>query len=325
MSARMTFIIVCTACVLFVAGCAEECPTGSCPALTPGGLVEGQVSAGSTPLETCIIAHGIRYRYQVTAFSDSTGRYELHLPYGRYLLELETGTHRSHGWRHDHSFYLSGAGPVLSRTLADTFVLDAENKHIHLDPVLGGLEVTVSIPPDMEGEWLHLYAEYVAEDLPDNVRRHWRHESVWVEAQEAVFRFPGSYPGRCHLRIARERWDLREEFWLPSGSDTSQADIVTIAPDSTTLYEAEIQSSYGSLSGTITGSWQQLGNLRPEVRLFSRDSSLVATQDMPWPDGSFSISLADPKPVKMLIDIDGVQRWYGGRPCLRTGARHHDR
>ena len=299
-------------------GCEDECLTRTCGDIPDGGIIEGHIDAGGLPCEFDIVAYRLddqpSPRFQAFDYADSSGDYHLSLPYGDYRLEMECGSRSEHGSLSSRAhFHFSEMGAVLRAAEADTITVSADQTYHRMDMTLGALRVILSIPEELEGQTLSLLPELLGVEIPPTHYYHWRSASAEGQHGQAIFSMPAFFPGECQLELLVGHYERLERFWLPSGRTVAQAEVVTILPGETTTYEVTLASHPAFLAGAITGSWQAMSADNPKVTLLDADSSFVATTLVESNDGDYSFTLYDPTPVKVLIDIEGSQHWYGGR------------
>jgi hypothetical protein len=107
-----------------------------------------------------------------------------------------------------------------------------------------------------------------------------------------------------------------DRFWFPGTFDESLAEVYT-ATTSDSIYMSKSLEDYATISGSVTGSWQQVEIDKPMVTAFTTDSVLVSTTTTNS-SGDFLIELFDPQPVKLLVDIGGITNWIGGETFLEA-------
>ena len=100
-------------------------------------------------------------------------------------------------------------------------------------------------------------------------------------------------------------------LYLPSGYDPDEAETVEIGAEEPAIIEFSFEQSYGSISGSVTGSWQEAFVSRPEVDAYSADSIRIARV---WceDDGTFMLPLLIAEPVRLLTKCQGLEQWVGG-------------
>jgi hypothetical protein len=132
----------------------------------------------------------------------------------------------------------------------------------------------------------------------------------------ARFELPGRLPGGYQLQFAIGPPGLGglggEVFWLPGTRDPSAADVVEIEPRRTAHYAISLEEPSARIRGQVVGSWREMGTWPPRVLLFNADSHLTMSIDGVDDTGEFLAELFVPEPVRILVDITGIERWIGG-------------
>lgn len=101
-----------------------------------------------------------------------------------------------------------------------------------------------------------------------------------------------------------------DKFWLPGTFDESQAEVYRLTTSDSLLITKSFEN-YATISGSVTGSWQQVEIDAPTVTAFSADSVLVGATSTNS-SGHFLLELFEAQPVKLLIEIGGITNWIGG-------------
>lgn len=301
MARRATFMLLSVLApllVLAVAGCEDDCTTEP-PAAT--GEIQGRITALGIPVEANLIAYRVTDASgqacscsSMMASTDSSGSYRISVIPGKYILRVAART--SSG---GVSGYL--AHGTLSRTNADTLDVAWGAPPLGADLRLGVARIELSVPPALEGE--RVSAVLVAED---------EDAGLYITAAThpvegfAAFYFPAVPSGRYKMRLQTSIIDL----WLPGSYTESGGELLDVGLESETIYQNAL-SELATLRGTVTGSWQELHLLPPTLTLFSPDSVVIGRA---WtdPDGAFELLALGPISARLLIAIDGVQRWEGG-------------
>ncbi len=199
---------------------------------------------------------------------------------GWYRLELPTGRYRLE------------VAPDLIRASSndahDTLTVTPQvRRH---DLVRGRAEFTLNLPGQFEGRWLTL-------DL--GARGSLR---VWLRSQvvdgEVRWVFPALVPATY---IAR----LSPLCGYPEG------DSLQVGPDVVAVHEVDFRPSAAAIAGHVTGSWQQAGVAVPRVRAVDDRRRWISDADCDG-DGAFTLTLLEPRTVRLEVTIDGREQWLGG-------------
>jgi len=299
-----------------VLSCSDNCVTNTCSLGGEVATIEGGVNVGSLPFAGRVRVRQITNEYATThvqyAALQPDGSFQLQVPYGAYQIYIEIGDELHSSFRPRAQYHWGEEEWVLNNSEADTVFLSAQRPTLHLDLTLSSLVVEVETPQELEGETLSLYPEHLGLDEPYARHLHWRYASSEVIDGVARFELPGFYPGSCRLRLAVDDYRTSEWFWLPAGRSAEGADTVRLDPGEITRYRTVLPDACATLSGDVRGSWRALGAYRPNLALYTADS-VEAASARAAEDGSFTFRLCQPEPVKLLVDIDGSKRWYGGR------------
>ncbi len=272
--------------VLLTCSCDSEPPT-MCP--TEGiGVLEGYVRELGVGVSAQIGARAMEdsdsgWNLFQTG-SDSTGWYRLALPTGVYQMEVYPyGDHISHAELLD-----------TIRVLPRVFRMDLDR---------GRAEVRVILPDDQEGEWYHLRLR--DDDFQSTS------ESASVEDGVLAFDFPLLPQGAYTMRLSGG--DLTAEVYLPHSTNIDLADWLLVGADVPTPYRMDFSRSYSSISGSITGSWQESTSIyNPSIHIISPDSLKTGTMGCHPEDGSFTCGFLLTQTVRLRSNYRGVTQWFGG-------------
>jgi hypothetical protein len=278
---------------VLLSGCADEV---SNPPPTEGdSKIVGFVTGGDGPVQARVDAVSVEpggsFCGVGTATTDSTGRYEIGLPTGRYVLRA-----RGERWW----WYHGGAGVVESPAEADTIRLDGGEVRVDFEG--GGLAIELRAPPELEG---------TAPEV-----RAWRvggpgspiYGKAAVEQGRVEIRFPMALPGLYAVGVKLS--PSIQEYWLPGSYRRPQADEVTVVTGQTTSHEWSLPVP-AHITGTIDGAWQVLGGESPQVASYADTTQIVSmTQTDRW--GRYDLMLPLAASVRLRVDNGGVSRWIGG-------------
>ncbi len=271
--------------LLLLTSCGDE-STRPCP-VHDIGAVEGYVIAGGEGSPATVRAVALcdprREVVVATVESDSTGWYRLELPTARYRLET---------------------APVssvrFSSDVRDTITI---TPRVHRRDLLRGrVRIQVRMPADLEGEQYRLSLGYP-------YSRSYLAESGHVTDGLLDFHFPMVPAGPYGMRI----WSGSNpmSLYLPGSHDPEWAEMLEVGVEALTEYEISFEESHGSISGSVTGSWQQVAGGPPSVLAYCADSTMIGRTAC-REDGAFTLSMFLAQPVRLLTRIEGVERWVEG-------------
>ncbi len=297
-AARVVLVAIFAILALPFAGCEEECSTQ--PAETTGQIT-GRITAPGVQVIARVTAYcmedssgaGCSVR-TVQAETDSSGAFSISVFPGRYILNV---------WLHGPAWSVSGllAHGSLAQSNVDTLIVEAGGIPIRADLPLGAARIELATPTAYEGEPFGMIL--AAQDAQRGIQ-------VFAEARAsggmAVFYYPVVPAGQYRMRVSMGHGS----FWLPGSYTEAEGEAIVIEAGLESTYEATMQAP-ATLRGTITGSWQELNLLRPTLSLFNADSIRVASEPANE-DGTYSINVLGPIRARLLIRIEGVQRWEGG-------------
>ncbi|MEN8007285.1 MAG: hypothetical protein ABFS42_09745 [Candidatus Krumholzibacteriota bacterium] len=271
--------------LLLLGSCDNETPT-MCP--TDGvGILEGYLKVAGQGVSATIGARALEGPDPGSIFrrtvSDSTGWYRLELPTGLYQLEINPGL-----------FGRTSREPYDTiRVLPRVFRFDIER---------GRAEVRIQFPEDQDGVRFHfqLWREtYLIMNQSDR-----------VEGGQLVFEYPILEPGAYTMELSGG--DLIDGYYLPGFTESSDADIIEVDIASTSVYEADFSDSYASISGSVTGSWQESGvSGRPIVEAVSTGLRWSGYTRCAI-EGTFTMGFLVPQAVILRSENSGVSQWIGG-------------
>ena len=251
------------------------------------GAVEGYVLAGGEGRSVTVgaRAHEGERRGVVVAstLSDSTGWFRLELATGLYRLETNPMS-----------------GNVHSSDVRDTIRI---TPHVQrYDLIRSQVRVRIRMPGELNGESFKL-----------TIRSPHSYDSASqaLQVQDGLldFHFPVLQPQSYTLEL--EPAGSLQGLYLPRGYDADEAETVEIGAEEPVIIETSFEQSSGSISGSITGSWQEASVGRPEVAAFSADSIPIA-QVWCEDDGTFMLPLFIAEPVRLLTECEGLEQWVGG-------------
>nr|MEE4268051.1 hypothetical protein [Candidatus Krumholzibacteria bacterium] len=125
------------------------------------------------------------------------------------------------------------------------------------------------------------------------------------------FRFSLLDPDSYTMKL---QWLSNEDvasFYLPGTPEESEALALEVGPGSPALFDLDLTGSYSRIGGTVTGSWQEIGDNAAVVELYNESGRRIA-RTYCAEDGAFLFhSLVDQR-VRLLVDIGWNRRWIGG-------------
>ncbi len=289
--APLSAAVLLAALTLVLAACSDDDP--ACPNFQLGA-VEGIVTAAGEPVAGATVlafpAETSPRTEEARAVTDSAGRYRLDLANGLYWVEIQL----------QRGAYYSSA---------DIDTVRVSSNLTHLDFPWGCADIRVGMPDAFEGQSCHLFMEGFPPVGQDAV----------VTGGWAAFSFPLLRPQTFTMKLRCGRVDI--EFPAAMTRDDPR-DSLVVGPDEPAAYVIDFSSSYTTLSGRITGGWEQVGGSLPHIEFFSPDSlrlgSVAADQA-----GNFTVELLAPGEIVLHTDHwGGIERWIGGASC--AAATHYD-
>jgi hypothetical protein len=288
--------LACRACalpllLLIVIGCDEE--ETSCPAVSEARIV-GYVLGGDGPVRAEVRAtsdtEGGPIIY-VTAETDSTGRYELPVPSGRFVLRaLERVNYTT--------LYHATDGITLEKDEADSITVGS--KPVRVDFIGGGITLNLRTPSATEDEGVECTLSNLAHEGQETS------DDISAKNGRVTFCFPLLPPGPYAIRVGQYRGD----YWLPHG-DRASADTLDVVGGHTVTYAARLPAP-GCILGSVTGSWMSMGLSRPVVHAFHTEETACTSEEVEE-TGAFALELLVPGSTRLFVDsYDGPGRWVGG-------------
>jgi len=280
-----------------------------------GGRIEGRVLCVGLPVRGSVTVAGkvdaSRARIEFGTVVDSSGFYRLDLPAGRYVLILEVGNSNT-----TYAYAASGLRP--SSDPPDTLPVNESTSPVRADFLLGSVHAHLAMPPALAG-------------YGGNILLHRRGEqssylgSGYVGFGEALIAngaldlslndiLPGIYKVEVDLGFENSLYaGYGEHLWVPGVRDSAASPEYTVQANQTLEVGGALTSAAASLTGTISGAWQSLGNsFRPGVALYDLAGRLVSGP-VPVDDaGNFGFAVYVPVPVNLLVDDGMTRQWFGG-------------
>lgn len=269
--------------VLTLSSCGNESPTNC--SFEGIGTLEGYLLSSGQGVSAEIKARTLDgsnvLRVYHSTVSDSTGWYRLDLPTGLYQLEVED----------DALSVTSSDNRDVIRVMPRVFRFDLERSRA---------EIRVGMPDEFEGRELSLWLHG-----PDHGRGRQRAkvQDGWMQ-----FVFPVLPPGSFSMELNIQ--GLNSRFYLPGTRDPLAADSLTVDTDRITTYEVDFGDTYASVSGSITGSWQDVQGWQMMVEAYSVDLKILGATHCSV-DGSFTCEFFIPQEVRLMSNFRGIEQWLG--------------
>ncbi len=273
-----------------LSACSDDDPV--CPDFQLGA-VEGYVTVVGEPMAaTTVIAFKKEQSptaSEASALTDDVGHFRLDLANGLYFVEIQN---------HPNEQYSS----------SNTDTVRVASDLTNLDFAWGRADVRVGLPPELIGRRCTLTLETFPQFS----------QSTTVQEGWTEFTFPLVKPGPYTMRFRCGAMDVD----LPAAMTPSDfRDTLTVRPDVPAYYEVDLSSSYATLSGRLTGGWEQVGGPIPRIQYFSPDS-LRLDRVSPDAEGNFTIETLSSRDIVLRTDLwNGTERWIGGRSC--AAATHY--
>jgi len=214
--------------------------------------------------------------------SDSTGWYHLELPTGLYRLEI-SGAH----------------GMYYLISCRDSIRITPSIHRCDIDHCRA--EITVSVPVEFEDRSFDLKLKSQNSSYSFYPGR--------VEAGSVRFVSSLLPAGTYHMELHHSR--PSGTFYLPGTLDRTAADSLIVTPDTVITYGCDFSTKYAAISGQVNGSWQVASVGRPEVEVITADSLRLGYGRCDL-DGSFTVGVFHPQPVRLRVSYAGIVQWLGG-------------
>ncbi len=286
--------------VLFglLASCGDE-DSPSCPPSNMG-TIQGTLLAAGQPIHAHVLAvnypqdpHDPGEIAYVQTSSDSSGAYSMELPVGRYVLRMDGSSCRQ--------FY--GHGALVDQSEAETLEV-GRGESVTANLTLGAARLEVATPSELEG---YQFSAVLVSSNPPTCRV--SSERGQISEGRAIIAFPRVDPGTYRMKLFIPTVG---EIWLPGATDASGADSIVVPMGVEAHYQANL-SQPAALRGTVTGSWQELGQYPPHLNLLAlAGRETIASTQANSVDGSYEFLVYGSGQVLLQIEIGSVRRWYGG-------------
>jgi hypothetical protein len=238
---------------------------------------------------------------QLTADSDSSGRFLFPLEAGNYHLRMRSAlSYYSCTW--------SAGAPVGNYDSTGVVIVEA-GKVTGADFAFGEVVVHLNLPQQFEGQRVSLI---VARRRMGLQPKQYVGTTDEVVSGEVTLRSDG-VPAGVYSMVLLPRTSGAPEILLPGVLDPRLADSVVVGINATTDYASVLAYSTSLIRGEIRGSWESAGYAsRPGVKFLTEDS-LVVGSVVTDAHGIFSAELPYARQVRVLVSIGYVEQWMGGR------------
>ncbi len=310
---RVPAALLTLAVTIFQVGCdSEHTICGTDPSVA---FLAGHVHTGTDPVGCTLEARGVDLPDGVARLiqgnPQADGTYELAVPPGRYTLMLDIPEGASH-------YYYSHAGPV-TYSLLDTLTVESGRTCGELDFDLGTLQVEITLSdPNLAGTRAEFELHRQNPDGQGWIESFHGH-SAEMTAEGATLRAAGILPGLYQVELeigASARYSdhhAGERVWLPDADGPDQAAWYSVTAGTMQALSFTVSDSSAHLAGRIGGAWLELGlEELPRLSVVDEDSNLVIESWQVSDDGSFALNLLRPRPVRLLINQNGVTQYIGG-------------
>jgi hypothetical protein len=293
-------------------GCAEF--TEPYLATVPAGRIQGRVCAGTSPLAGRIeMTTRDEDQDGITIYQDlaADGSYGLDLPAGDYVVRL-----RMEGISGRYVYAAAELG--LDVDTPDTVRVVAESAPITIDFNLGSLALDLGLSDAFNG--LRCGVALFPREAGGGVRPEpIVNMTTTVNGGRLAYLAAGLLPGDYRVEINfgdRHPWDAEyqvDHLWLPGTRDAEAASWSEVLADSLVALSGVVPATPSRLEGRVVGAWLELGSpARPVLTVVDEDSTLVLGWLQTEADGAFAVDLVLPGRFKLLVEQDGVGRWFGG-------------
>jgi len=300
-----------------VVACTEEDPTVLCPTCE-GGFIAGQITWGGIP-PARVELRAIRVDVPdsmglvgAEAVAAPDGSFAVGVPAGQYLLMAEVDVdHHPRGSANSVRYYYRSAGAPYSSTLRDMLVVRA-GERTNADFRLGSVRIELDVPEALVGQTLRLELSTEEDGLSQlgfALSEVGRHETI---------EFGGLQPLSHHAKLMIRGNDphqpspAEQGIYLPAAYRLEEAVSHEVPATGTGAWSIALDPGCARLAGRVRGSWLDREPRRPELELWSPDSSYQVAEIQCNADGLFDHLIFAPEPARMMVRIDEVERWYGG-------------
>lgn len=259
--------------LLALGACSDDAPT-NCPTFQVGA-VEGVVRVAGRGASLTVGARGLEGPAEGYLVAATVADAD-----GRYRLDLPAGRYRLE--------LEPSSGGTFSGDERD--VVTVTPTVLRHDFDRGRVEMALLVPDRLEGLWFTLSAH----------ARNFDHASARARVTDGTLDFviPLLREGRYGLSLSPESgYPDADSLWVGTGAVTTRT--------------KDFRSTAASISGQVTGSWQPAGAGAPRLEGIDahQRSCSSATCDA---EGAFTLTLLDPRDVRLRVSIGSVRQWLGG-------------
>ncbi len=310
-SAR-SLALTCVALLLIVTGCSEDA-NEPCRPEVPSGRIEGTVRLGHQPISGIVRATRIPIGGQSEAVMDarpntSTGAYALDVPAGRYVI----------AWNQVYEY--SASGLRYGNLPPDTVLVDDPDRPLVVDFNLATLRAHLTLSSRLDGEYAYIRLYLKGALAAESRRSYVRDGGAEIVGGTADITILGILPGEYKVEVVIGKRVYAcycpydgEHLWVPGVQDSSQSPWVEVQVNQAVDVSAEIDLEPARIEGKILGAWLQIGSFQaPTIALVEPDSTVVMGAREVAADGSFGVDIYLPRPVKILVEQEGIKQWIGG-------------
>jgi hypothetical protein len=276
-------------------GCDDD--DGIIAPVSSGGRIEGYVTDGKPWLSEMHVSYeslfGANPSFTIDCEVDSSGFFHMSVPQGKAHLELQAR------YMYRSTYYSSSDAVVLTQDNIDIFNIHSGT--VRADFELSCAQIRMTVPDAFPKEETNL--ELMVEGRILSSRRGIAHgDTLFFD-----FRMmrPGVYDMELNLSDRYERLPLADLWGLSDDSD------VELTAGHETLCTLTIPEPV-MLTGSVSGSWQELGFSRPSIGVFwgeTEEDYYVQSAD---DDGVFVLSDYFHRPVRLKVGIGSYGQWIGG-------------
>jgi hypothetical protein len=292
---------LCLSAALLLSCLLSGCGENSCDSCRQS-RIEGRVIGPAGPVVDALIVAELpvdipEYGITIRTLTNERGEYGLAVPIGAYIVraELPSGS---------RDLWYARPAPAYVQARAETLWVFHSDVFHRADFTLGGLEVNLHIPPEVEYESLHCSV------FNRSTRQWvgWEHLSSGDPAP--VFAFDDLAPGAYFARIQIAFPNGSSLAWLPSSMDTTEAVSFQVESLQVASWEGSLPPP-GFIHGTVQGDWDVSGYSNPRIYVHGPDESSVADRKVDS-DGEFDIPMFAPGSFRLKVQALGRSRWIGG-------------
>jgi hypothetical protein len=264
--------------------------------VSASGTICGTVSDGA-PLDSTHVTIWVSSignaepRFESRMHPDATGNYALTVPNGPVVVSITEDFCYSR-------IYYRQDGLTDHSSEADT--IQVEGEVYRADFACGRVTVDVGLPPDLPVESLNCWLVEPGSNLNNSSGCDYEVDGRLLAEMRLVR--PGRY------RAALGHYDLGRVY-LPATFDSTAAEVLTVVAGQNVRHTSELPA-LAHLSGSVTGSWQELGIDVPRVEAWRENRGVCSTEVTT--DGQFDLGLLLGGPVRLVVMIANMPGYVGG-------------